>query len=490
MIRSLRVQHQLFVALVAPALFVIFLVAYFAEVVAARALETALGARLIVVAESAAALLDPRLLLLEPGDDASRPARGAIAKLERLKDATDVERIFLVRLGHTETETPAKDDDLLATAILDTSSTMKVGDAYGRAQFDRHELGIVRTGQGAASFLFRSIDGRLFKTGYAPFLDQTGAVAGIVGVDAPANYHKDIEALRGTVAVVALAGVVLLTLLAVLSARTVATPLSRLSQAAQEIGEGRLNVRPPDGGPKEIALLSNSMQKMAKALKARDEEMQMMVAGIAHEVRNPLGGIELFGGLLKDDLDDEDPRKGHVLKILRELGVLSRVVNDFLSFARSRKPELKRVPLRELVEDVPAIVRPQAERGEISVTVEINASDGDAGLDEVQLDPDAMKRAILNLAQNAVQAAPKGGRVLIRATRTEGGLEISVEDDGPGVPEPDRAAIFRPFFTTRQQGTGLGLALAKKTVEDHGGTLDVSESPWGGARFRIRLPVC
>ena len=100
-----------------------------------------------------------------------------------------------------------------------------------------------------------------------------------------------------------------------------------------------------------------------------------------------------------------------------------------------------------------------------------------------------MQRALLNLAQNAAQAAPdQGGRVRLGARAEGDTLIFEVEDNGPGVPEDKRELVFAPFFTTKQKGTGLGLALVKRCVEHHRGTVAVAEAPGGGARFQVRLP--
>ena len=173
----------------------------------------------------------------------------------------------------------------------------------------------------------------------------------------------------------------------------------------------------------------------------------MMLAGIAHEVRNPLGGIELFGGLLKEDLEN-DPRQASVNRILQELGVLSRVVNDFLDFARRRPLELAPVEASELAFELAGLIEAEASERRVRVRLSVPPL-------TMQADRPSLQRALLNLLRNAVDAAARDegeGQVQLSATLDGPSLSWVVDDDGPGVPPPDREKIFTPFFTTKQKG--------------------------------------
>jgi len=209
-----------------------------------------------------------------------------------------------------------------------------------------------------------------------------------------------------------------------------------------------------------------------------------MLAGIAHEVRNPLGGIELFGGLLQEDLPKDDPRRAHVDRILRELDVLAAVVNDFLEYARVREPEPREVEAAELLHRARELAVTGAAQPEAQVQVEVEAEPG-----QLRADPDRLGRALLNLVRNAVQAASPQGKVRCEARFASGACVFTIDDSGPGVPEERRHQIFEPFFTTKQKGTGLGLALVKTAVTDHQGDIWVETSPLGGARFVVRIPA-
>ena len=464
-------RAQLILALVLPAIIVLASTTFLAEIAITRALDDSLGERLIAVASAGAALSNERLLLLEPGDDDSRTAERSRLRLGELARQTGAEQVMLVTLGEE------------SRVVLDSRRSYDIGDDYPRAEFDRLELKRVAEGERSASVLFQGPEGRWYKTGYAPLQDAEGKTVAAVVVNAPAEFFLVIRDLRRTLIGIALFAFIALLSLAFVAARGVTVPLSRLSHAASRIGRGELDTEVPTGGPREARVLSATMRNMASSLAARERELQLMLAGIAHEVRNPLGGIELFGGLLKEDLDADDPRRKHVDKILKEIGVLACVVNDFLEYARRVPLEPKAIEIVPLLEEVRALAA-GSEAGS-NARIELDCPPDL----QARVDVEVMQRALLNLVRNAAQAVyEKGGRVRLAARGQETDVVFEVEDDGPGIPEEKRELIFTPFFTTKQKGTGLGLALVQKCAENHGGTVSVEASPSGGALFRIRLP--
>jgi signal transduction histidine kinase len=207
----------------------------------------------------------------------------------------------------------------------------------------------------------------------------------------------------------------------------------------------------------------------------------MMLAGIAHEVRNPLGGLELYAGLLRDALTDQPERLAEVARIERELGHLRTVVSEFLEYARRPTPDLTPVAARPLLDEVRELTEAPA-----GVRVVVDAPDSLA----VRADLGQLRRALLNLARNAAAAMHgRAGEIVLAAHAEAGRAVLEVRDAGPGVPPDLRDKIFTPFFTTREKGTGLGLAFVREIVRDHGGDVSVGEAPGGGAVFRIDLPA-
>jgi signal transduction histidine kinase len=333
---------------------------------------------------------------------------------------------------------------------------------------------------GASRVLFEGSDGRLYKTGWAPVVDAGGAVVAVVGADGTAASFETFQRFRRLLATVAIAGAVLGALAAALASLSVTRPLTRLTEAARRIGRGDLETPlSPRRRGDEIGTLRDTLEEMRRALRARDEERETLLAGIAHEVRNPLGAIDLFAGLLAEELA-ERPQATHVARIRSELAALTKVVEEFLDYARARPPLREAVPLAALAEELAEVAEPLA--GERRVKV-LARGEGEARADREQL-----RRAAVNLVRNAVEASPPGAVVEVEARGGSAEACVEVRDRGPGLTVEARASLFRPFFTTKERGTGLGLALAKKVADAHGGTLALAERDGGGTVARLALP--
>jgi signal transduction histidine kinase len=170
--------------------------------------------------------------------------------------------------------------------------------------------------------------------------------------------------------------------------------------------------------------------------------------------------------------------------ITAEIDRLGSVVSSLLSFARPPRLAPREVAVEALFEQALLLARPELEAKEIRV---VRAQSG--ALPQVRADSDLIVQVLLGLLSNAADAVPRGGEVRLDAHAEHDVVEIGVADSGPGVPENLRGRVFEPFFTTRDKGTGLGLAVARQIVEAHAGRIDVAERPGGGALFRISLPA-
>ena len=261
---------------------------------------------------------------------------------------------------------------------------------------------------------------------------------------------------------------------------SVTRPLTRLAEAARRIGRGDLETPLwPRRRRDELGMLRDTLEEMRRALHARDEERETLLAGIAHEVRNPLGALDLFAGLLAEELQDR-PEASHVARIRAELAALSKVVEEFLDYARTRPPLREPVDLSLLLAEVADLSAPIAAARQVSLTAE---GGGTARADREQL-----RRAVLNLVRNAVEAAPAASEVVVVARADEGEAGSRCATAGRGSLRARGRACSGPFFTTKEKGTGLGLALAKKVIDAHGGALDLSDREGGGTVARLTVP--
>jgi len=220
-------------------------------------------------------------------------------------------------------------------------------------------------------------------------------------------------------------------------------------------------------------------------LKERLAAVGSMAAGLAHELRTPLAGIEVVAGLLRRELAGDCAARELVDELLEASRRLSRVIREGLGFLRPAIPEREPVEPESLVFEAV-----DAARGGAAAEVEVVVR---PGLPRLVADAGQLRSALSNLLRNAFEAAgasAAGGRVHLEVAEAPGGgLVFAVEDDGPGVPAELRDRIFQPFFTTREGGSGLGLAMAQKVAVAHGGSLTLGTGSLGGARFELRLPA-
>jgi len=214
--------------------------------------------------------------------------------------------------------------------------------------------------------------------------------------------------------------------------------------------------------------------------------MGFLTAGLAHEIRNPLGGIRGCAELLADGARDEARDRRLAELLVRETERLDGVLTRFLRFARRESGEAVPADVSALVDDVVELVASEAERSGVEVS-HLRC----AALPVVKLDQGAVRQVLLNLVVNALQVQAEGGTVRIVSGIHEaaGEMFVRVEDAGPGVPEDQRAAVFHPYHSTRPGGTGLGLAVSRQVMTEHGGTIHVGDASLGGAAFELRLPV-
>ena len=449
-----RVVRKLLLATVGPAVLVLGTFGFLAHEVARRSLEVELGRRLATAASGAALLVFPDQIEAAADRDEQSATYANLRKaLSRARERLGVRRVLLV----------ARD----LTGRGDTDGLVALGAPAHELGADAAEIERALRGLPAASPLFMGHDGRPYKRAYA----NVGS-AGLVVVEGSADYFQELASFRKRLLAGSLVGAGLIVIFAVLISARITRPLGRLADAAERIGRGELTTAVPVETRDEVGQLAARLDEMRAALAARDERLQMMLAGIAHEVRNPLGGLQLYAGLLREGLTDQPERLAEVGRIAREIEYLEAVVTEFLEYARRPPPHPERFPARALLEEI-------AELGGPTVRVEAApelVATGDRG---------QLRRALLNLARNAVTAAGPSGSVVLGATATPSGVAWEVRDSGPGIPEEVRDKIFTPFFTTREKGTGLGLAFVRDIVRDHGAEIAVDRGPEGGARFRF-----
>jgi len=401
-----------------------------------RGLEAELGRRLENVVAVLARLIDPQLVQRAAREIPAIQTAGASDSLRTLlrdlSDATDLANIrvydqdgvgFLEVTGFGRETSPEALDPSSVIAAL-TGSTVH-GEPF--------ESG-----------------GEFLMAGYAPVRDAAGTPFAVVAVEADARFFAAISRLR-----VAMIG-------------------SALLSAIVLVGLGLT-----------FARLQSSLQRAEAAVQHAETlaAMGRMAAGIAHEIRNPLGIINATAARLKKRYDNPaapDERFGYIAE---EVERLNAILTGYLNFARDEPSERRPLDLVAVVERSLRWAAPELEANAVEAALDLPARC------PVNGDAQRLQQLILNLVLNAVQAMPQGGRMAIRLATHDGRACLTMDDTGPGFPPGARQRFFEPFVTTKEKGSGLGLAIARRIVEEHAGRITLGDAPHGGARVEIELPL-
>jgi two-component system, NtrC family, sensor kinase len=272
-------------------------------------------------------------------------------------------------------------------------------------------------------------------------------------------------------------------------------PLRVLREHARQIAGGDYGRRTGVRSHDEIGDLAREFNAMAHAIEEREHKLirserlatvGRMAAHITHEVRNPLASVGLYLELLSDEIGADKPEARRLVASLsNEVDRLSEITETYLRFVRLPKPKLEREDLGALVSSVM-----EFSRGELAVArIELELAIA-PNLPEVAIDESQIRQALLNLVRNAKEAMPEGGHVRVEVAAVDAAwVRLAVGDSGSGISAENLGKIFDPFFSTKDKGTGLGLALVQQIVSDHGGRIEVDLPPTGGTVFAILLPL-
>lgn len=272
-------------------------------------------------------------------------------------------------------------------------------------------------------------------------------------------------------------------------------PLRRLREGARRIAAGDYGKRIFETGPAEIADLAREFNSMGRAVQEREEEklraarlamVGKMAAQIAHEVRNPLSSIGLNTELLEDELGDNATEARELCRAIHtEVNRLTEVTETYLGL-RGGKPKLARESLNAIVDDLVGFVRNDLATRHVVVETELAPEDPTGHVDANQI-----RQCLINLVRNAADAVSVkgGGRVVLRTRGERDRVEVAVEDDGVGIASELLPRLFDPFFSTKDGGNGLGLALTQQIIRDHGGEIHVVSRVGRGTTFTLSVPV-
>jgi len=278
----------------------------------------------------------------------------------------------------------------------------------------------------------------------------------------------------------------------------------RLKSTGKVIGYTLSQVLDPRGRMTGATLFFKDLTRVEQIeererLRDRLAALGEMAAAIAHEVKNPLAGIEVLAGVLKRQLPESEDAQSILRDIIKEAQMANAIVVEVLDFVRPIRLQVERISVADVCRDAISMAESHVPRRDVQVVVALPED-----LAPIQGDPHQLRQLFTNLLTNAFEAMGGRGRVVIHATElpveeepiAQGAdssavpmIQIEVTDDGPGMPADVMERIFSPFFTTKPQGSGLGLAIVRKIVDAHDGRIDVSARAEGGTRFGVTLPM-
>ena len=464
-IRATRLRTQLILSSLIIVAVLFGVSGYYLEWKLERTIENELSQRLMQMAKIVASSVAGMPLTHLTPDPDSRTARYLQRLIADLRQQAGLSRIVIA--------TPE------GRVLLDSENKLPFGSEYIRFRIDEMEVEQARKGKAAASPLFYDVKGDPFKAAYAPIVSSQKTVA-VVGVEARATGLNAIREARRTMMTLGALGIFVAIVLSAAIATRITRPLERLTRAAGAVGAGEYQQPIEAGGSREVMILGQTLKEMREAILNREQRQRMMLAGIAHEIRNPLGGIELFADLLKKQCPAA--LRDHAEKILTEVRYLKQLVNDFLEFARPARPEMQPVQLGHAIREAIELLGEEAAMVDWKLEGELDS--------RVYMDPDHLRRVLINILKNSCEAlrTRPNRKISLRCRSRNGFLELVIADSGPGIPPEARDKIFEPFYTTRSKGTGLGLAIVRQLLEANGATISLQDAQ-SGAAFHLMLPA-
>jgi len=251
-------------------------------------------------------------------------------------------------------------------------------------------------------------------------------------------------------------------------------------------------LRRPNGGIFEVVVVTwDITHRVELEAQIRHSEklatVGQLATSFAHELKNPIAGINATMQILEEDFPANDRRREIFNEIRRQISRMNKAVDDLLRYARPAVPQLSPTRMHREIERAILLLQPQVRKQRVEIVSRVPED-----LPELMVDPELIQQVLMNICINALQAMPAGGRLEISArgqrTNHQEGVSVRIQDTGKGIPPAHRSRIFEPFFTTKHTGTGLGLSICSKIMDQHGGTIQVESEEGKGTAFTLFFP--
>jgi len=342
-------------------------------------------------------------------------------------------------------------------------------------RLNRNEILNINPGSTEASFPFSDSDGNWYIWGFFRINDNF-----YLGIQESASRLKTLNDLATIFWGIGIAGVLLTILAGWFIAQNISGPVDKLVTFSEKIGKGDFKSKAPEKIYGEFKILRDTMEQMKADLSRKNDEREQMLAQIAHEIRNPLGGIELLTGLVKEDLGEVNESAMHLQKILDEVQSLKNQLTTFLEYSKPLKVQPEVIDLVEITKEIEHNFKNRIKQKSINLITENK-------VETLMFDNGHFKQVLNNLLTNSLEATASGGSVWLRSDKENGNVVISVSDTGSGIPSENEKNVFVPFFTTKANGTGLGLAVCKKLCLENNADLVYQNNKDKGCTFSVKI---
>ncbi len=361
--------------------------------------------------------------------------------------------------------------------LLQTNAEQPVAENDDRLLLNRTEITRLAPGQATTSLPFRDARGEWYLWGFYRIDADYW-----LGIQEHAREFQRVEELGQTFLLIGMIGMLLTGLAGWFLAATIAKPIDRLVRFSGALGQRDFKAALPEGLSGELATLATAMDRMRQDLSEHHREKERILAQVAHEIRNPLGGMELLSGLVREDLIREGQSTSYIDKVLNEISGLKELIRAYLNYSKPMiaRPE-KLIPAED-IRELAILLEPKLQDKAATLSFE------DAQ-DPVWFDRSHFKQVLMNLLSNSLEAVDTGGKISVETAQQPDKTLVMISDNGPGIADEHIDTIFEPFYTTRAEGSGLGLAICKKLCNENDAEIAVERDYSPGGKFVLSIPT-
>ncbi|MCG2715159.1 MAG: HAMP domain-containing histidine kinase [Candidatus Marinimicrobia bacterium] len=350
--------------------------------------------------------------------------------------------------------------------------------AVQSSMIHKHEIQKSRAKGIAFSPLFSNTSGKTYKSVFKVInIDNASEI--VLGLDADARFLKYTARLRRRIISIGIIVLIFSIIAASILSQTLTRPLRLLSRFARDIGKGRAETTNFQRRYDEIGFLGKTMENMRHEIDQREKDNKQLIASVAHEIRNPLAGMQVNAELLLETTRKMKEIHSYSRAVAKEIANLSNIVENFLAYARPIESTLTSQSIRAILEEIITNIQQDFPNHIIKIY-----GDGSATIHQGKI-----KHAFFNILKNACESSAPNMEIVISIQSKNEMLSISFLNQGPPIPVEIQSQIFEAFFSTKSSGVGLGLSISKSIVEQHGGKILLTRSDSSGTEFVIQLPT-